>query len=47
VDAEREAGREIPINGELLPVLLELKAESKSSHAVEMTNDKPYNSLSR
>jgi integrase len=36
-------GREIPINDELLPVLLELKAKSKGRYVVEKTNDKPYN----
>jgi len=36
-------GREIPINEELLPVLLKLKAGSKGGHVVEKTNDKPYN----
>jgi len=36
-------GREIPINDELLPVLLELKARSKGRHVVEKTKDKRYN----
>lgn len=36
-------GREIPINDEVLPVLLELRANSKGPRAVEKTNDKPHN----
>jgi len=39
--------REIPINDELLPVLLKLKAGSKGRCVVEKTNDKPYNRCRR
>jgi hypothetical protein len=40
-------GCEIPINNELLPVHLKLKAGSKSGHVVEKTNDKPQNRVRR
>jgi hypothetical protein len=34
-------GREIPINDELLPVLIKLKVDSKGKYAVEKTIHKP------
>ena len=36
-------GREIPVNNELLTVLLKLQEKAKGRHVVEKTNDKPYN----
>jgi hypothetical protein len=35
-------GREIPLNDELLPIFLELKARNTGRLVVEKTNDKPY-----
>jgi site-specific recombinase XerD len=35
-------GREIPVNDQLLPVLLELRTQNTGRLVVEKTNDKPY-----